>query len=150
MNKQWQFVLEYPLVGYATHQHPNTDRAKRYVSWKRRVRLQANCAGVPSEVDAGLAYEVRVEVRWRKRARVDTDKMLCGVLDGMWQWDRNALSVHAEAAEWTCEETATVTVIERWARKSTTGSGAERRANKERRSPRPASDPYSKAFRSRS
>ena len=114
MNRQWQFNVDGPLSGYQTHQHPNTPRAKRYVAWKARVRM---CAfEVPSALDPGIAYEVIVKVRWKKRARIDGDSILKGVTDSLWRRDRGVLRGSFDVGEHTGQEGLYVVVIERWVR----------------------------------
>lgn len=153
MNRQWVMEVSSPLVGFTkatVGKSWNRARAQ-YVKWKRRLRGIACEAGIPLTLNAGIHYEVRCAIAWRQKARVDTDDVLKGVNDSLWRKDRAALTVHAEAGEFTGREELKVIVIERWARRSTTG-GAARQVRRGREIggrvsvPR-STDPYSKSFR---
>lgn len=152
MNRQWKGSVEGPLCGYTrtTQRQKFVDpRAKRYEAWKKMVAWEARHQGFPPDLSDGIAYEFSVIVRWRRKARIDLDNIIKGLLDGIWPQDRGILSIHAEAGEHTGEEALWFTLTERWVRKSTTGGVREGRAQHERRAaPRPRTpDPYSKSFR---
>ena len=153
MNRQWKGSVEGPLCGYTrtTQRQKFVDpRAKRYDAWKKMVAWEARHHGFPVELDVCLAYEFRVIVRWRFKARIDLDNIIKGLLDGIWPQDRGILSIHAEAGEHTGEEALWFTLTERWVRKSTTGGAGGKASARQGGASSPTSaDPYAKAFRRR-
>lgn len=106
----WTFNVDEPLVGFTVHKAPWTDRAKRYVAYKTRVRLLANVAGVPGEIPENHRATVSVAVAWKKKARIDLSNILKAVEDGLWVRDRGIGEIHGVKFEQTGLERVSVTV----------------------------------------
>ncbi len=108
--KTWTFTVDEPLVGFTVHAKPWTDRAKRYVAFKGKVRLLADVAGVPEEIPKNHRAVVSLAVAWKKKARIDLSNILKAVEDGLWQRDRGIEEVYAVKFQNTGMERISVTV----------------------------------------
>lgn len=106
----WTFNVDEPLVGFTVHAAPWSDKAKRYVAMKGKVRLFADVAGVPEEIPSGYRALVSIAVAWKKKARIDLSNILKAVEDGLWVRDRGIGEVHAVKFEHTGLERVSVTV----------------------------------------
>lgn len=110
MQQLWTFNIDEPLVGFTVHAKPWTDRAKRYVAFKGKVRLLADIAGVPEEIPENHRAIVSIAVAWKKKARIDLSNILKAIEDGLWQRDRGIGEVHATKFQHTGVERVSVTV----------------------------------------
>lgn len=110
MNETFTFSVDGPLVGFVVNAKPWTDRAKRYVAMKGKVRLFADVARVPEEIPTGHRALVSIAVAWQKKARIDLSNILKAVEDGLWKRDRAIYEVHAVKFEHTGLERVSVTV----------------------------------------
>jgi hypothetical protein len=109
--RHWEFVVDEPLMGFlATHKRSWTPEAKRYVSFKGRVRLLATIAGVPNALARDSRATITLLVMWKKKARVDTVNVYKAIEDGCFQKDRRVLSGVFDANEHTGKESAVVSV----------------------------------------
>jgi hypothetical protein len=108
--KTWQFTVDEPLVGFCVHAQPWTEKAKRYVAFKGKVRLFADVAGVPEEIPAGYRAVVSLAVAWKKKARIDLSNILKAVEDGLFVRDRGIGEIHATKLQHTGIERVSVTV----------------------------------------
>lgn len=107
--KTYSFEIPGPLMGFlATYKAPWTKEAKRYVSFKEKVRLMANCAGVPDELLPTQCAEIQLSVHWIKRARVDSVNVYKAAEDGIFKKDRRVLRGSFVAMENVGEEKAFV------------------------------------------
>jgi Holliday junction resolvase RusA-like endonuclease len=106
----WTFTVDEPLMGFIAHAKPWTDKAKRYVGFKGKVRLLATIAGVPEEIPAGYRAKLSIAVAWKKKARVDLSNILKAVEDGLWVRDRGIGEFHATKLQHTGMERVSVTV----------------------------------------
>lgn len=70
-------------------------RAARYNAYKRRVRLVANCAGVPGGLPDGYTASVSVYAIWKRKPRIDTDSVFKAVPDALWSQDRRVTEIYA-------------------------------------------------------
>lgn len=95
----------------ATYKAPWTQESKRYVAFKEKVRLLANCAGVPDELKPDQRAEIIVSVHWIKRAKIDCVNVFKSVEDGMFKKDRRVLMGSFMALENTGEEKCFVKVF---------------------------------------
>ncbi len=90
--KTYSFEVPGPLSGFlATYKAPWTKEAKRYVGFKGKVRLLANCAGIPLELSSDSCADISLSVHWNKRARIDTVNVYKAVEDGIFKKDRRVL-----------------------------------------------------------
>lgn len=90
------FEIPGPVCGYVHGGRLRMDRAKakryrRYDEWRDKVRLLANCAGIPDEIGGDDVWSVSLGIYWERRARIDGDGILKGVLDALWTRDRRVL-----------------------------------------------------------
>jgi hypothetical protein len=108
--KNWTISVTEPLVGFPVHAAPWTKTAKRYVAFKRRVRLLANLGGLPDEIPKGSAAVVSIAIAWKKKARIDTSNILKAIEDGLFKRDRGIKEVHATRIEQTGIERVSITV----------------------------------------
>lgn len=106
----YTFSVDEPLVGFTVHAQPWTDKAKRYVAFKNRVRLFANVAGVPGEIPENHRAIVTISVAWKKKARIDLSNILKAVEDGLFVKDRAIGEIHAIKQQHTGMERVSVTV----------------------------------------
>lgn len=107
--KQFAFEIPGPLKGFlATYKAPWTKEAKAYVVFKEKVRLLANCAGIPNELDSTSCAEINLSIHWAKRPRVDSVNVYKAVEDGIFKKDRRVLIGSFMALENTGEEKAFV------------------------------------------
>jgi len=106
----WTFNVDEPLVGFTVHAQPWTDRAKRYVAFKGKVRLLADIARVPEEIPENHRAVVSIAVMWKAKARIDLSNILKAVEDGLWKRDRGIGEVHATKFQYTGVERVSVTV----------------------------------------
>jgi Holliday junction resolvase RusA-like endonuclease len=106
----WTFQIDEPIVGFTVHARPWTDRAKRYVAFKARVRMFADVAGVPEVIPENHRAVVSIAVAWKKRARIDLSNVLKAVEDGLWAKDRAIEEVHAVKFQNSGIERVSVTV----------------------------------------
>lgn len=110
MQASYTFTVDEPLMGFIAHAQPWTDKAKRYVGFKGKVRLLATIAGVPDEIPQDHRAVVSIAVAWKKRARIDLSNILKAVEDGLWVRDRGIGEVHATKLQHTGVERVSVTV----------------------------------------
>lgn len=109
---EYSFEVPGPLMGFlATYKAPWTKESKRYVSFKEKVRLLANCAGVPDELKPTDVAEIIVSVHWNKKARIDCVNVFKSVEDGMFRKDRRVLVGSFMALENLGEEVCFVRVL---------------------------------------
>lgn len=94
-----------------TYKAPWTDASKRYVAFKEKVRLLANCAGVPDELTPNQRAEIIVSIHWKKRARCDSPNLYKSVEDSIFKKDRRVLMGSFMALENTGEEKCFVKVF---------------------------------------
>lgn len=107
--RKFSFEIPGPLKGFlATYKAPWTKEAKSYVSFKEKVRLMANCAGVPDELLPLECAEINLSVHWTKKARIDCVNVYKAAEDGMFKKDRRVLRGSFCAMENTGEEKAFV------------------------------------------
>ena len=104
----WRFMVEGPLVGHKCSK--SSCFSKPYVNFKSLVRLEANLAGVPQELDPKGTYTLRTEVFWQKRAHTDTINIQKSVEDGLFAKDRRVLHGGYSATEYAGVEMVVVTV----------------------------------------
>jgi len=113
----YTFQVDGPLQGYVrtTQRQKWVDpRYKRYVDWKRAVRLFANLAGIPESLPADSRAVLSIAVTWKRKARLDGDNFLKGILDSLWSQDRRVMELHYMSFEGAEAERASVSVgIER-------------------------------------
>lgn len=110
----YTFTVDEPLMGFIAHAQPWSEKAKRYVAYKAKVRLFANVAGVPEEIPEDHRAIVSIAVAWKKRARIDLSNILKAVEDGLFVRDRGVGEIHATKLQHTGMERVSVTVcIER-------------------------------------
>lgn len=108
----YNFRIPGPLVGAVrtTQRQKFVDpRYAKYNAFKRTVRLLANRAGVPHELN-GKSATVRITAFWRKRQRVDGDNAIKSVLDSLWKQDRRVLILAYRGVEFAGDECASVEV----------------------------------------
>lgn len=108
--KTWEFTVQEPLRGFPAHCPPWSDTAKRYVSFKLKVRLLANVAGVPEEIPPGYRATVSLDVTWKKKARIDLSNLQKSVEDGIFKKDRGIGEIHAKRQQHTGTEAIKVRV----------------------------------------
>lgn len=111
--KTYTFQVDGPLQAYVrtTQRQKWIDpRYKRYVEWKKAVRLLANLTGIPEELPRDSRAILSVSVMWKNRARLDGDNFIKGILDSLWPQDRRVLELHYIGLEGTDAERASVTV----------------------------------------
>ena len=89
------FKIDAPLLGYRASVARAFD--PRYTSYKKIVRVLADVAGVPYELQKTDSAEVWVRVFWAKKARVDLSNILKAVEDGLFKQDRQVVAIHAKA-----------------------------------------------------
>lgn len=106
----YTFTVDEPLMGFIAHAQPWTDKAKRYVGYKGKVRLLATIAGVPDEIPTGYRATVSLAVAWKKKARIDLSNILKAVEDGLFVRDRGIGEIHATKIQHTGMERVSVTV----------------------------------------
>jgi len=106
----YTFTVDEPLMGFIAHAQPWSDKAKRYVAWKGKVRLFADLAGVPEEIPENHRAIISICVAWKKRARIDLSNILKGIEDGMFVKDRGIGEFHAIKIQHTGLERVSVTV----------------------------------------
>jgi lambda repressor-like predicted transcriptional regulator len=88
-------------------------RYQKYTSWKTGIRLIANIAGVPSELQRGSNYRVSVVLAWKRGARADIDNAgIKNVLDALWSQDRRVIAVCVRVIEFHGMDELKVTVEE--------------------------------------
>lgn len=109
------FEVPGPTKGYVHGGSLRFDRQKakryrEYDAWREKVRLLANCSQVPDELDPDDAWEVVISIRWNKRAKIDGDGVLKGILDALWGKDRRVLFGRYASIEHTGEECVQVKV----------------------------------------
>lgn len=105
------FSLPGPLMGYVrtTQRQKFADpRYAKYRVWKRTVRLLADKAGVPRELNARSSYALTVTGRFRRRARIDADNLYKGISDALFPNDRRVTIAHCELRENAGDECAMV------------------------------------------
>ena len=98
------------MVGFMAHAVPWSDKAKRYVAFKGKVRLLADVAGVPEEIPENHKATVSIGVAWKKKARIDLSNVLKAVEDGLWRRDRGIGEIHGVKVEHSGIERVSVTV----------------------------------------
>lgn len=107
--KTYSFEIPEPLMGFlATYKASWTDQAKRYVAFKNKVRLLANVAGIPDELDSSSTAEISLSIHWKKKARVDSVNVYKAIEDGIFKRDRRVLHGSFRARENLKEEKAFV------------------------------------------
>jgi len=106
----WSFEIPGPLSGFIVHAQPWTEKAKRYIAYKRLVRLKANVAGVPQEIPDDMEAVVTIHVWWKRKARIDTSNILKAIEDALWARDRGIAQVNVSRHEHSDEEKAVVSV----------------------------------------
>jgi Holliday junction resolvase RusA-like endonuclease len=115
--EMYSFQIDGPLQPYVrtTQRQKWVDlRYRRYVEWKKAVRLIANLSGLPETLPPDSRAVVSVAVMWKRRARMDGDNFIKGILDSLWKQDRRVLELHYTAFEGAKAERASVSVgIER-------------------------------------
>jgi hypothetical protein len=95
---KWQFTFPdiVPYVRTTQRQKFVDPRYQRYAEWKKSIRLVANTAGVPAELDKENIYGVQVIVKWKNKARADLDNAgIKNVLDALWPQDRSIVAIVA-------------------------------------------------------
>ena len=98
----YKLVIEGPLMGAVrtTQRQKWVDpRYKLYEQFKNYVRLLGNQARIPDTLSSSDKVFVRFNVYWTKRARIDADNIIKGVLDALWPNDRRVLSLWYETKE---------------------------------------------------
>ena len=105
----YQFRVEGQLLGYRASIKAAHD--PRYKAFKQAVRLVANTAGVPSHCPKDVS--IKVEVFWKKTARIDLSNVQKAVEDALWSQDRYIGHTEATRTEHYGSELADVTVITR-------------------------------------
>lgn len=111
--KLYTFQLEGPLQAYVrtTQRQKWVDpRYKRYLGWKGLVRLFATAQGIPDSLTQDCRATVSAAVMWNRKARLDGDNFIKGILDSLWPQDRRVMELHYTAFEHTGAERASVTV----------------------------------------
>ena len=107
-NMTWTFEVEGPLVGHKCSK--SKCFSQPYRTFKSLVRLRANCAGVPQELDPKETYTLRTDVFWVKKPHTDTVNIQKSVEDGLWGKDRRVLHGGYTAHEYAGIERVVVTV----------------------------------------
>jgi hypothetical protein len=103
------FRIDGPLLGYRASARAAFD--PRYRGFKNMVRVLADVAGVPYNLEKGDKAEVFVKVYWIKKARIDTSNVLKSLEDGLFKQDRGIVAVHCIREEHTGKEYADVEVV---------------------------------------
>lgn len=85
-------------MGFIAHASPWSEKAKRYVKFKQRVRLTANLAGVPDEIPDGMEASIYITVFWEKAAHCDLDNLIKALTDSCFKRDRMVAQVSARRA----------------------------------------------------
>jgi Holliday junction resolvase RusA-like endonuclease len=109
----WTFTVPGPIMGAVrtTRRQMWVDpRYKAYEQYKAKVRMLANCAGVPDCLGPRGSYSLKLEAHWERLARVDLDNVCKGALDALWKQDRRVIHIWAHSFERQSEEKAIVTV----------------------------------------
>lgn len=106
--KTWTFDVPEPIIGHKCSK--SQCFSPPVVAFKTDVRLKANLAGVPQELDPGRRYSLRTIFYWKKKARVDTDNAHKLTKDGLWGKDRSALTGAYDAVEFSGVERVVITV----------------------------------------
>ena len=99
-----RFEIPGPIRGYVhggrlKFSLAKAKRYREYDEWREKVRLLANCAQVPDELGKDDSWEVLISIHWTKRARIDGDGVLKGILDALWRNDRRVLFGRYSALE---------------------------------------------------
>jgi Holliday junction resolvase RusA-like endonuclease len=102
------FAIAGPLLGYRASVRRAYDPA--YRAYKDAVRLLANTARVPRDLDADATASVHVTVHWKRRARIDATNVLKAVEDALWGRDRRVMKSSVMATEHEGVEQAIVSV----------------------------------------
>ena len=111
----WAFDYDGPVMGAVrmTQRSKFADpRARKYARLKHALRMAANVAGIPDELDTRKAYAVEAIFRFKGRARYDIDNLGKFVLDALWKQDRRVLSLSLDVMEYRESEDTTITVRE--------------------------------------
>ena len=106
----FSFVVEGPLMGFIAHAAPWSVKAKRYVAYKKLVRLRADCAGVPQEIPDDMETVFTIHVWWKRKAQIDTSNILKAIEDALWARDRGIAQINVSRHERSDEEKAVVSV----------------------------------------
>ena len=72
---------------------------KRYQDFKNRIRQLADLKLIPRDLQPDDDVAIEVMCYWKKRARVDADNVLNGVVDSLFRRDRRVLSLHVYSIE---------------------------------------------------
>ena len=95
------FVVEGPLLGYRASVRRAFDPA--YKAFKERVRLLANLAGVPSELESDAKAKIIVIIHWKRKPRIDGENVMKALVDAIWTQDRRVFDgryvVHENTGE---------------------------------------------------
>lgn len=94
---EWTFEVRGRLVGHKCS--PRAAHGKPFLAFKRTVRLLANVAGVPSDLDQKGAYRVDTEISFRLKAHTDAENIRKAIIDALWDRDRRVLSGSYNAIE---------------------------------------------------
>ena len=103
------FSVPGPLLGYRASVLRAFD--PKYKAFKARVRALATAAGVPLAILSGEAGALRVNIHWRKKARIDGVNVFKAVEDAVWKQDRRVFRFDGNVTEnWTGGECCIVHV----------------------------------------
>ena len=111
--REWSFVVDAPVMGAVRMTQRSkwcNPRARAYLAYQKRVRLLANVAGVPDEIQEDERAALEVVVYWKRKARADLDNCCKGILDSLWTQDRRVNLFTATAVEHAKAERAEVRV----------------------------------------
>lgn len=92
-----RFTIPGPLLGYRASIRRAFD--PKYRAFKDRVRLLANAAGIPRDLDRDAVARVDVRIYWKRRARIDRKNVLGAIEDGLFTKDRRVLRGICDAFE---------------------------------------------------
>lgn len=106
----WSFTVHGPLIGHKCSHVAAVEKSFR--SYKRTVRLLANVAGVPDELDPDGVYRVATTIFFTGRARIDAENVRKSIIDALWDRDRRVLEGSYVTRERSNQEMAVV-LIER-------------------------------------
>jgi len=107
----WSFEIGGPIRSFlGSYVQPWKDQAKRYVAYKKYVRLLANVAGIPSELKQEDRAEISISFHWKKKAHCDGSNGFKAVEDALFHQDRRVLRGSYIVMENTGEEKAFVQV----------------------------------------
>jgi Holliday junction resolvase RusA-like endonuclease len=88
-----------PYVRTTQRQKFCDPRYKKYAAWKSMVRVLANVAGWPQDLERDGRYKLSIRASWKGRARCDLSNIIKAVEDACFKQDRRVLWIVAYAEE---------------------------------------------------